>query len=175
MSCTATTACSACSVPGPATSAGTETWIVENVSAGGFGAGIPEIKGDWLKIGCLLGLQPEGGDNWVLGVIRRLQREIPLKGSVGIQTIARSAELVQLSVSGGAGGETGILISDGSEPPGEARVLLRAGAFVPGAEHGIPRRARRPACSCPRAWSRAAKSTRWSGFAKWYARPSSEE
>lgn len=111
---------------------GTESWIVENVSAGGFGAGIPEIKGDWLKIGCLLGLQPEGGDNWVLGVVRRLQREIPLKGSVGIQTIAKSARLVQLSVSGGAGGETGILVGDRGDSPGEARVLLRAGSFVPG-------------------------------------------
>jgi len=117
---------------GPSDSADTETWIVEDVSAGGFGAGIPEIKGEWLKIGCLLGLQPEGGDTWVLGVIRRLQREIPLKGLVGIQTIARSAELVQLSVSGTGGGETGILISDGSDAPGEARVLLRSGAFVPG-------------------------------------------
>lgn len=110
---------------------GTETWIVENVSVGGFGAGIPEIKGDWLKIGCLLGLQPEGGDNWVLGVIRRLHRDSPQRGSVGIQTIARSAQLVQLSPSGGAGGETGILLGDGSESPGEARVLLRAGMFVP--------------------------------------------
>lgn len=113
-------------------SSGAESWIVENVSAGGFGAGVPEIKGDWLKIGCLLGLQPEGGDNWVLGVIRRLQREIPQKGTVGIQTIAKSARLVQLSVSGGTGGETGMLISDGSDSPGEARVLLRPGGFVPG-------------------------------------------
>jgi hypothetical protein len=113
-------------------SAGAETWIVENVSAGGFGASIPEIRGDWLKIGCLLGLQPEGGDNWVLGVVRRLQREIPQKGAVGIQTIAKSARLVRLSVSGAGGGETGILISDGSESPGEARVLLRSGVFVPG-------------------------------------------
>lgn len=113
-------------------SADTETWIVENVSAGGFGAGIAEVRGEWLKIGCLLGLQPEGGDVWVLGVVRRLQREIPLKGLVGIQTIARSAERVQLSMSGAAGGETGILIGDGSDAPGEARVLLRAGVFVPG-------------------------------------------
>lgn len=111
---------------------GAESWIVENVSAGGFGAGIPEVKGEWLKIGCLLALQPEGGDNWVLGVIRRLQREIPLKGSVGIQTIARSAQVVELNVSGSAGAETGVLTVDGSEPPGEVRVLLRAGAFVSG-------------------------------------------
>ena len=117
---------------GTSDTSGAETWIVENVSAGGFGAGIPEIKGDWLKIGCLLGLQPEGGDNWVLGVIRRLHRAIPQKGSVGIQTVAKSAQLVQLSLSGGAGGETGILLGDGSESPGEARVLLRAGVFVPG-------------------------------------------
>ncbi len=109
----------------------TETWIVENVSIGGFGAGIPEIKGDWLRIGCLLGLQPEGGDNWVLGVLRRLQREIPQRGLVGIQTIAKSAQLVQLSLSGGAVGETGILLVDGSESPGEVRVLLPAGVFVP--------------------------------------------
>jgi hypothetical protein len=113
-------------------SSGAETWIVENVSAGGFGAGIPEVKGDWIKIGCLLGLQPEGGVNWVLGAIRRLQREIPLKGSVGIQTVAKSACLVHLSVSGGGGGEAGILVSDGSDPPGEARILLRSGVFVPG-------------------------------------------
>jgi len=111
--------------------AGEETWIVENVSAGGFGAGIPEIKGEWLKIGSLLGLQPEGGDTWVLGVIRRLQREIPLKGSVGIQIIAKSAELLPLSAGAGSS-ETGILIGDGSEAPGEARVLLRPGTFVPG-------------------------------------------
>ncbi|MBE0613910.1 MAG: hypothetical protein IH604_09620 [Burkholderiales bacterium] len=117
---------------GPDENADTESWIVEDVSAGGFGAGIPEIRGEWLKIGCLLGLQPDGGDTWVLGVVRRLQREIPLKGLVGIQNIAKSAEMVELSVSGGAGGETGILISDIGASPGEARVLLRAGAFVPG-------------------------------------------
>ena len=79
-----------------------------------------------------MGVQGEGGEKGVLGVVRRLQREIPQKGSVGIQTIARSARLVQLSVSGGAGGEAGILISDGSESPGEVRVLLRSGLFVPG-------------------------------------------
>jgi hypothetical protein len=112
--------------------AAAETWIVENVSAGGFGAGVPEIKGDWLKIGCLLGMRPEGGNNWVIGVIRRLRRDDSQKCSVGIQTIAKSARLVQLKLSGTAVVETGILLNDGSEPPGEARVLLPADVFLPG-------------------------------------------
>ena len=111
--------------------AAVESWIVENVSAGGFGAGIPQIKGEWLKIGCLLGLQPEGGNNWVLGVIRRVVRDASQKGSVGIQTIAKSAQLTQFVVGGGAD-VIGMIVSDGSEPPGEARVLLRTGEFVPG-------------------------------------------
>ena len=36
---------------------GTESWIVENVSEGGFGATIPPVKGDWIKVGSLLGVR----------------------------------------------------------------------------------------------------------------------
>jgi hypothetical protein len=67
-----------------------------------------------------------------VGVIRRLQRDDVHKGSVGIQTIAKSAQLVQLSMGAGAGAETGILLSDGSDARGEARLLLRSGMFAPG-------------------------------------------
>lgn len=92
-------------------SAATESWVVENVSAGGFGASIAQIKGEWLRIGCLQALQPEGGNNWVLGIVRRLNRESPQQGSVGIQTLARSMESVQLRAQGGAeGGEICVLL-----------------------------------------------------------------
>ena len=112
----------------------TESWIVENVSAGGFGASVPQIKGEWLKIGCLLGLQPEGGSNWVLGIVRRFNRESPQQGNVGIQTVARTMESVKMRMQGGAeDGETCVLL----DPPGiasasEATVLLRNGVMVPG-------------------------------------------
>src|SRR2546422_11754900 len=75
-----------------------ESWIVENVSAGGFGASVPQIKGEWLKIGCLLGLQPEGCSNWLVGVIRRLTRESAQQGTVGIQTLGRAALPVQVKL-----------------------------------------------------------------------------
>jgi len=115
-------------------STATESWIVENVSSGGFGASVPQIKGEWLKIGCLLGLQPEGGSNWVLGIVRRFNRESPQQGSVGIQTIARSMDSVQIGVQGGAeGGEIAILLDPQSiSTASEAQIVIRNGVLVPG-------------------------------------------
>jgi hypothetical protein len=113
-----------------------ESWIVENVSAGGFGASVPQIQGEWLKIGCLVGLQPEGGTNWVLGVVRRFHRESPQQGTVGIQTLARSALPVKVALQSGQtgtsrNGETAILLNPADSGP-EAQLLLRAGVLVAG-------------------------------------------
>jgi len=118
--------------------AGEENWIVQNVSTGGFGAMIPQLKGDWLKIGCLLGLQPEGGKNWVVGVLRRVSRDTAQQASVGIQTIAKSAAPIRLRLQSGQLGtseanEVGILLDPlSSATSTEALVILRAGAWVPG-------------------------------------------
>jgi len=108
-----------------------ESWIVDNVSAGGFGALVPHIQGEWLKIGCLLGLQPEGGDNWLLGIVRRFSREAPQQGSVGIQTLARSMVAARLVIAGTE--ESGIVLdAQGIETATEAHVLLKPGIYVPG-------------------------------------------
>lgn len=72
-----------------------ESWVVENVSLGGFCAGANEI-GDWLRIGAMLCMQPEGGDNWVLGVVRRCSMSADAGISVGIQTLSRSAQSIEL-------------------------------------------------------------------------------
>lgn len=115
-----------------------ESWIVQNVSTGGFGAMIPQLKGDWVKIGCLLGLQPEGGKNWVVGVVRRMSRDNAQQASVGIQTLAKSAAPIRLHMENGlsGGGEAdavGILLDPASlATSAEALVVLHAGAWVPG-------------------------------------------
>ncbi len=118
-----------------------ESWIVENVSAGGFGASVLKIKGEWLKIGCLVGLRPEGGTNWVLGVVRRFHRDPQQQGTVGVQTLARAAQPVMVKLQNGQGGtgedaETAILLNPDDAAP-EAQLLLRAGAFVAGARRGL--------------------------------------
>lgn len=114
-----------------------ESWIVDNVSSGGFGAVIPQIKGDWLRIGALLGLQPEGGTNWVIGIIRRLNRSSQQQATVGIQTLARQPQVLQLHLESGSLGksrdtETGILLDAAGGTDTEVSVLLRAGAWVAG-------------------------------------------
>jgi len=109
---------------------GSESWIVENVSAGGFGAVVPQLKGDWLRVGALLALQPQGGNNWVLGLVRRVNKLGPAQARVGIETLSKSPELSQFAVSGARGAsEHGVLLRNGDAS--EARIVLRPGVFAP--------------------------------------------
>jgi hypothetical protein len=107
-----------------------ESWVVQNVSAGGFGATTPQVTGDWLRIGTVLGLQPDGGANWLVGMVRRLARDADDQGNVGIQTIAKSAAPVELRTGGsGASLGTGILLMDPTDKAGEVRMLLEVDRF----------------------------------------------
>jgi hypothetical protein len=113
-----------------------ESWIVENVSSGGFGALVPQLRGDWLRIGCLLGLQPEGGSNWIIGLVRRFQRDATQTGAVGIQTVGRSAQSAQVRVvtsqiGPSADTETAIFLGP-LDSAGETQVLLRSSVLLPG-------------------------------------------
>jgi hypothetical protein len=105
---------------------GLESWIVENVSIGGFGATVPQVRGDWLKIGCLVAVRPEGGDNWLIGAVRRLARPVLEQAAVGIQTLARSALPIELQVhdeTGRINTERGVLL-DPVPLQGEMRLLI---------------------------------------------------
>jgi hypothetical protein len=107
-----------------------ESWVVQNVSAGGFGATTPTVTGDWLKIGSVVGLQPSGGENWLVGIVRRLARDTDELGNVGIQTVAKSARSIELRAGGsGTSLGVGILLSDPSDKAGEVRVLLEPDRF----------------------------------------------
>ena len=113
----------------------TESWIVENVSAGGFGAVVSQLKGDWLRVGALVAMQPEGGSNWVIGLVRRINRIAGQQARVGIQTLSRSPAVSQFAISGsrGGNGELGVLLK-GADPAAsaEVQIALRPGVFAPG-------------------------------------------
>ena len=109
-----------------------ESWVVENVSLGGFGAAIENLRGDWLKVGSLISMQPEGGENWVLGMVRRFSKESESEANVGIQTLARQAVGIELrpraSTYSVGSSIPGIRLAE-DRAPGEVRLVLPTASF----------------------------------------------
>lgn len=69
------------------------TWVVENVSLGGMRVRLPMGPEDQLRIGTLLGMRPEGGENWLVAVVRRFSRRDDLQARAGVETLSRQALL----------------------------------------------------------------------------------
>lgn len=65
-----------------------ERWVMENESAGGYGAHINDQVDDWVRLGKLVGLKPEKKGYWNIGVIRRLNRLQDNQQYVGIEVLA---------------------------------------------------------------------------------------
>ncbi|MCK6389534.1 MAG: hypothetical protein L6Q40_00705 [Azonexus sp.] len=111
-----------------------ESWVVENVSRGGIGARVSTVASEWLKVGVLLALQPEGGDNWLLGCVRRYLRYTDNELRIGVETLARSARSVELQLASAErpvpGGIPGLLLMDGNAA-GECRLVLPLHTFDP--------------------------------------------
>lgn len=77
-----------------------EAWVVEDVSLGGMGAQVPLRSNDWLRIGAVMAMQPDGGSNWLVGIIRRFTRETDSLGSVGIETLSKVPRAVTADFGG---------------------------------------------------------------------------
>lgn len=110
---------------------GGESWIVENVSAGGFGAIVPQVKGDWLKVGVILAMQPDGGTNWVVGVVRRVNKVSPQEARVGIETVSRAPAVVDFRL-GALGQHIGLLLPAAVLGSGEVSIALPANVYSRG-------------------------------------------
>jgi hypothetical protein len=113
-----------------------ESWIVVNVSEGGYGAIIPPQKSDWIKVGTLVGVQTEVSKHWGVGVIRRILRDEHQQRQVGIQVLTRTAIPIKVSRSATASSfnanrepQSAILLSTAPDKQGEVGVVLRDGLF----------------------------------------------
>jgi cyclic-di-GMP-binding protein len=112
---------------------------VENVSDGGYGAIIPEVKGDWIQLGTLLGVRTETAPTWGAGVIRRLTCDDFRQRCVGIQVLSPTAIPVTLSPAATASsfsamreGDPAVLLSTAPDKNDEIGLLLKVGSFTPG-------------------------------------------
>lgn len=107
-----------------------ESWIVVNVSDGGYGAIIPPQKSDWIKVGTLVGVQSEVSKHWGIGLIRRILRDEHQQRQVGIQLLTRTAIPIKVAKSGaGPDLQSAILLSTSPDKQGEVGVVLREGLF----------------------------------------------
>ena len=109
-----------------------ESWVIENVSAGGFGALVSQLKGDWLRVGAMVAVQPEGGKNWVIGLVRRVSKTASQQARVGIETLSRAPVVSQFALSGAGTQETGVLLRSPDPAAADVSIALRPGVFVAG-------------------------------------------
>jgi hypothetical protein len=76
-----------------------ESWIVEDMSEGGYGAVIPAVAGDWVEVGSLIGVEGETFRDWRIGLIRRVTRNAQHQQRVGVQLLTQHGALVSLTLS----------------------------------------------------------------------------
>lgn len=107
--------------------AGNESWVTENISAGGVGAVVSNLQGDWLGIGKLVALSVDGGSGACsVGIVRRWNRRPKMQSIVGIRTLAKLAFPVTF---GGISPLDAILLNDDRMLREEVLVCMREGAF----------------------------------------------
>jgi len=113
-----------------------ESWIVENMSEGGYGAIVPAQKSDWIKVGILIGLKGETSNYWGIGIIRRITHDEYQQRRVGIQLLTKTAIPIRVSRSGSVSSfdasrepQPAILLSTAPDKQGDVGIVLRKGLF----------------------------------------------
>lgn len=110
-----------------------ESWVAEDASAGGYGAVIPAVAGDWVEVGSLIGIEGASILDWRIGVIRRVNLLEGNQQRVGVQLLGSGAALVTLrqqeSRPGTKSAEPAVLITLEPETQDNVEVLVRGGMF----------------------------------------------
>jgi hypothetical protein len=107
-----------------------ESWIVQDMSAGGYGAVIPAVAGDWVEVGSVVGVEGESFREWRVGLIRRVTRNEQQQQHVGVQLLTQAATLLRLRPPGSpAPGKStaGVLLTPQIEGQKEVEILTPRG------------------------------------------------
>ena len=117
-----------------------ETWTVDNLSNGGFGATVPQVSGDWLRIGALLAIRPQvDGATWEVAIVRRFSRDDGAprgQANAGMQVLSRQPVhgVFTTNIGRWAHGVAtvdGIVVPEAGEA-GAVLVVLPHGLYLPG-------------------------------------------
>jgi hypothetical protein len=110
-----------------------DTWIAEDMSAGGCGVIVPQGKGVDLRVGMLVAMRIQVELSWSVGIIRRVGELKYRQHQLGIQVLSRAALPVFVRTLAGARQgrkrECGILMSEHPSPSGYLHIVMRRDLF----------------------------------------------
>lgn len=112
--------------------AASECWEVEDISATGLRCVLPAGNASSVRIGTLVGLQPEKIEHWGAGIVRRLSRDAQNNLHVGVEMLASKVKSVTLHGSDALSTdaiEFGLLLDKPDAQEGEGWVLMRQDCF----------------------------------------------
>jgi cyclic-di-GMP-binding protein len=75
-----------------------ESWVVNDISADGFGAMLPAISSDWVSVGSVAGIASDVTGEWAVAMVRRARRLGNGNGQleIGMQVLSRNATAVRM-------------------------------------------------------------------------------
>lgn len=109
-----------------------EGWEVEDISANGLRCVLPDGRSSNVRIGMLVGFQPERAMHWGVGIVRRLTRDAQNNLHVGVKILTNKVTSVVLHGHDGinADADYSALLLDGSdEEVGQSLVLMKSDTF----------------------------------------------
>lgn len=112
--------------------AASECWNVEDMSATGMRCVLPPGNGIGVKIGTLIGLQPDQAEHWGVGVVRRLRRDEKNNLHIGVRILANKVMnvLVNEPESANFSAEhTALLLDRTDEQGSESWMLMKSDFF----------------------------------------------
>ncbi|GAB1231707.1 hypothetical protein UT4_01730 [Ferrigenium sp. UT4] len=110
-----------------------EQWEVEDISATGFRSVLPAARVNGVRIGSLLGCQPEGVAQWGACVVRRLSRDPEGNLHIGIEMLSPrivGVPLLDAVNSDIPNVQIGMYLNRPNDGSGEAWLLMKQDAFV---------------------------------------------
>jgi len=109
-----------------------ENWVVEDISANGLRCVLAEGKTSDVKIGMLVGFQPEKSMHWGVGIVRRLTRDDKNLLHVGISILSNKIYSVVLHGFDSMNSDevsSALLLDDADDRSGESRLLVKSETF----------------------------------------------
>lgn len=112
-----------------------EQWVMENESASGVGA-TTDLNARPLKIGTLIGLKPDDARHFLIGVVRRINKNPSAKAYVGIETLSQTPIPVTLTTLANGQQQShatdGIYLMEQPEAQQPRSLLLAREEYEPG-------------------------------------------